>query len=246
MFRFLVGPNKSEFTIHSGLLAHHSAALKALVHGGFQEAQDGCVTWEDVEEGVFLSFWQYAYKVDYDNPGPLRQTVSKHVPTAHQEISSRTDETIDLEVVFAEMHRREQLTKCQLLWEDFTESFPSDIPKETRNNSDGAKRQSWMLVHHAKVYIFADRYGIDGLMDVSLQKLGRNLVDCSSSECSDIVDLTRYCLEELVPERLKRMVVLYVACKVEMLWKSDEFQELVESNGEFAKILIGSMLPRLD
>ncbi|CCT76235.1 uncharacterized protein FFUJ_14131 [Fusarium fujikuroi IMI 58289] len=70
-FRLLVGPLQTEYTIHSALVAHQSPALAAMVNGKFQESQERCVKWDDVDEIVFNSFWQFVYTGDYDTPEPL-------------------------------------------------------------------------------------------------------------------------------------------------------------------------------
>lgn len=64
-FRFLVGPNQREFTIHSALLSHQSPVLDKLVNGGFAEAAEKCVKWDSVDEDTFVRFWQYAYTGKY-------------------------------------------------------------------------------------------------------------------------------------------------------------------------------------
>ncbi|PNP61173.1 hypothetical protein FNYG_14090 [Fusarium nygamai] len=73
-FRFLIGPLQTEYTIHSALVAHHSPALAAMVNGKFRESQEGSVKWDDVDEIVFNSFWQFVYTGDYDTPEPLPTT----------------------------------------------------------------------------------------------------------------------------------------------------------------------------
>ncbi|EXL90100.1 hypothetical protein NOF04DRAFT_3417 [Fusarium oxysporum II5] len=73
-FRFLIGPHQTEYTIHSALVAHQSPALAAMVNGKSQESRECSVKWDDVDEIVFNSFWQFVYTGDYDTPEPLRPT----------------------------------------------------------------------------------------------------------------------------------------------------------------------------
>ncbi|EXL90481.1 hypothetical protein FOIG_16273 [Fusarium odoratissimum NRRL 54006] len=73
-FRFLIGPHQTEYTIHSSLVAHQSPALAAMVNGKSQESREYSVKWDDVDEMVFNSFWQFVYTGDYDTPEPLRPT----------------------------------------------------------------------------------------------------------------------------------------------------------------------------
>ncbi|KAK2925298.1 BTB/POZ domain [Fusarium oxysporum f. sp. vasinfectum] len=73
-FRFLIGPHQTEYTIHSSLVAHQSPALAAMVNEKSQESREYSVKWDDVDEMVFNSFWQFVYTGDYDTPEPLRPT----------------------------------------------------------------------------------------------------------------------------------------------------------------------------
>ncbi|TLS20372.1 uncharacterized protein PpBr36_11356 [Pyricularia pennisetigena] len=61
-------PEKQEYNIHSHLVSEQSATLRTTVHGEFKEAKDGFVTWDDIDERTFLSFWDYVYTGDYDDP----------------------------------------------------------------------------------------------------------------------------------------------------------------------------------
>lgn len=87
-FRFLVGPNRREFTIHSALLSHQSPVLDTLVNGSFAEASEKCVTWGSVDEDTFVRFWQYAYTGKYTVD--LSIAGLKSEPQAAQEAEERT------------------------------------------------------------------------------------------------------------------------------------------------------------
>ena len=49
-FKFLIGTDKKEFTIHSAFVAQQSKALQVVVNGPFKESTDGSVVWDDIEE----------------------------------------------------------------------------------------------------------------------------------------------------------------------------------------------------
>ncbi|TLD12294.1 uncharacterized protein PgNI_02724, partial [Pyricularia grisea] len=86
------------------------------------------------------------------------------------------------------------------------------------------------LIHHGRMYVLANRYRIGRLMDILLQKLHQTLVKSKVPETNlnDIMAMVRFCYAKLVPERLRRLVVHYISCNVETLWKIEEFQKLVE------------------
>ncbi|RGP81429.1 btb poz fold [Fusarium longipes] len=73
-FKFLIGTDKTEYTIHSALVAQLSPVLSALVNGSFRESSESSVTWDDIDEITFNSFWQFVYTGIYDTPEPLPPT----------------------------------------------------------------------------------------------------------------------------------------------------------------------------
>ena len=70
-FRFLIGPDKKTFYVHTELVAQHSSALSALVSGRMAEAKESCAILEDVDEGTFVRFVEYMYTNDYSVPDPV-------------------------------------------------------------------------------------------------------------------------------------------------------------------------------
>src|SRR5271154_6137439 len=70
-FRFLIGPDKKTFYVHTELVVQHSSALAALVSGRMAEAKESCAFLEDVDEGTFVRFVEYMYTNDYSVPDPV-------------------------------------------------------------------------------------------------------------------------------------------------------------------------------
>ncbi|KAF5004684.1 hypothetical protein FDECE_8826 [Fusarium decemcellulare] len=66
-FKFLVGRDQQEFTIHSALVAHQSPVLAALGNGKFKKSKESCVKGDDNDEVTFTSFWQFVYIRHYDS-----------------------------------------------------------------------------------------------------------------------------------------------------------------------------------
>lgn len=69
-FKFIVGPQKKEFTIHEAAAARLSKPLHNLLHGGMRESKENCVCWEDIDEKTFLRFGEWAYTGDYKSEEP--------------------------------------------------------------------------------------------------------------------------------------------------------------------------------
>ncbi|KAK3352728.1 hypothetical protein B0T25DRAFT_542642 [Lasiosphaeria hispida] len=73
-FKIIVGPEKKEFHIHSGLLSQQSEPLNVLVNGPMKEATRQQIEWPDIDVSTFVRFSQWAYSGNYTNPGPLITT----------------------------------------------------------------------------------------------------------------------------------------------------------------------------
>ncbi|KAF5622643.1 btb poz fold [Fusarium sp. NRRL 25303] len=286
-FRFLIGPLQTEYTIHSALVAHQSPALAAMVNGKFQESREGSVKWDDVDEIVFNSFWQFVYTGDYDTPEPLppaqrtsgmedhksdtsEKLAEAEAVTDPEEPETEEQEPHDPEEEFGSGSeyteiswpyiswvpralspisaiRQEKKTSVgkSSIWCKFLHSW--EIQPETIDANIPLKDQANTLVHHAKVFTLADRYGVKRLAEVSQRKLYDELTDLRTKgrDYTNIVELVRYTFEDLVPDQLRDMVVEFSAYVVEKLWGYEEFDQLLEKHGILSKALIGRLLYRL-
>ncbi|RKL28155.1 hypothetical protein BFJ72_g12615 [Fusarium proliferatum] len=286
-FRFLIGPLQTEYTIHSALVAHQSPALAAMVNGKFQESRECCVKWDDVDEIVFNSFWQFVYTGDYDTPEPLppaqrtsgmedhksdtsEKPAEAEAVTDPEEPETEEQEPHDPEEEFGSGSEyteiswpyiswvpralspisaigQEKKTSVgkSLIWCKFLHSW--EIQPKTIDANISLKDQANTLVHHAKVFTLADRYGVKRLAEVSQRKLYDELTDLRTKgrDYTNIVELVRYTFEDLVPDQLRDMVVEFSACVVEKLWGYEEFDQLLEKHGILSKALIGRLLYRL-
>ncbi|KAG6079525.1 hypothetical protein E4U15_003714 [Claviceps sp. LM218 group G6] len=107
-------------------------------------------------------------------------------------------------------------------------------------NTGGLKTEySEFFIAHAKVFVFADCYGIDALMDLSMRKLHQALCGfrLSKARVGDVLALVRFCYERPGPEKLKRLVASYSAAIMDPGVSSlmpDCFQQLLKERGDFA------------
>ncbi|TWU72579.1 hypothetical protein ED733_002482 [Metarhizium rileyi] len=260
-FRFLVGPRKREFTIHSAVVANQSRSLDRLVNGEFVEGNDKTVRWEDVDEETFLCFWQYAYTGDYDVP---RESETPDVEMEGEEDGGdKTPEYTDISpnfyygtndritnnnTIYAWRPSLEK-SKRDKLWEAFAALSSSSGSKRSaiKDKKSRDHLNARGLLRDARVYVFADCYGITPLMNLSFDMLHQSLytLDLRTENLADIVALIHYCYETPTPVGLKQLVVLYAACNVEKLWADEQFRHLLETHGDFSTSLVGSLLSRL-
>ena len=273
-FRFFVGLHKREFTIHSALIAHQSPALDKLVSGEFAEAQKYEATWESVDEQTFIRFVEYAYTGDYneEEPKTLPESAVLDEPIATTADNSLKEDSPD-EGTF-QLTRKKKKSKRSNIWgEDIAATDPEPTKKErlwnefkntsyldpnadsrareykrSRKNKGAHEDHTEIFLSHARLYVFADCYGISGLIGLSLHKLQQALIvfQLHPERVGDVVALLRYCYEDAVPDLLRSLVVQYTTCNIEVLWKSADFQHLLASHAELSVVLVGSMLDRLE
>ncbi|RYP15278.1 hypothetical protein DL765_005802 [Monosporascus sp. GIB2] len=68
LFRFLVGPERKEFVVHSLPFSRLSRALDALINGDISEACEGIAVWDDMDSDTFVRFSEFAHSGDYTTP----------------------------------------------------------------------------------------------------------------------------------------------------------------------------------
>lgn len=191
-------------TIHTALVAEQSFPLRSLVDGFMKKAQTGTVTWDDVDEDTFALFAQFVYTGDYTplsciivKDSQTASKVAKDSQTApHNE---PTEATIAKE---PEVHVEPELAAYSEYWngknikikkdkkksrqiEDHCEFHDLVYPPPTsfnmteickpRPNSYAAEDFTPVLLDHARLYVFAEKYDIKKLRTLALHKLHSTL-----------------------------------------------------------------------
>ncbi|QBZ53574.1 hypothetical protein PoMZ_09262 [Pyricularia oryzae] len=114
-----------------------------------------------------------------------------------------------------------------MLWDNFKRlwriNFSVFTKKDIFNTRNGLGVNTF--IYYGRIYILANYYGIGRLMDILLQKFHQILVKSKipKTNFNDIVAMVRFYYAKLVPEKLKRLVVYYISCNLEILWKIKEF-----------------------
>ncbi|KAH6617461.1 hypothetical protein F5144DRAFT_660741 [Chaetomium tenue] len=284
-FRFVVGPDKREFTASSALIAHQSLALRKLVDGGFGEARNASATLNWADENTFTRFIQYVYTGDYDEIDEAAESALvdvEHAPKAAAQVQEPEPVTsLKRERPGTETQRPEEPKVPRLekagggrlkewrvfrynehsrrddtmeperrrLWDRFIEAANPFKKNSFLARTDLEKDYSQIFLCHAKMYVFADYYGITRLMDLSREKLGHLLVALTTKmefhgqRLADFVDLVQYCYDEPAPEALQSFIMMYAAYHANLLWKDAQFQDLVEADGEVAFAFIKEIMP---
>lgn len=258
--RFIIGPSKKEYFVHSKNIAAMSPALDVLVQGQMREAIDGVVECEDVDEDTFLRFAQFAYTGNYETVDP---TLPEAADNEHESDPVTVEQENDgFSSIFAPDRKKKKKkatftwdeevrpsTKHDKLWNGFlTRNYdpgPTGSHTADKNNSSG-QYFAGVFLAHARVFIFADCYGVMQLEQLSLHKLHQTLSLFNMYEdiIGDIIELVCFAYEQDTPESLRELVAHFAACHMEKLWMHPDFQDLYA--GELAKDMVPHLLQRLD
>lgn len=296
-FRFLIGPDKKTFYVHTDLVVQHSSTLAALVSGGMAEAKESCAFLEDVDEGTFVRFVEYMYTNDYSVPDPvivqmasdstfengqhgIEETAAAQPTPTHEDdwsfgmMSSKKDKKrmkkaskgnpwyMEEEPVQeaaipvddpSEYPQRE--CKKDRLWSEFTEKahVRHREPWEPRQNTESCEDYTQVFLCHARLYVFSDRYCIEPLQELTMQKLQLTLSTfiLFKERVSDITELVQHTYAHTMEheegiDKLRSLVMDYVICQLEAIVKDKNFITMLQEPGALAKDLVLKSLRRLD
>jgi hypothetical protein len=231
--------------MHSATVARQSPALDKLVNGQFSEAREGHAVLESVDEKTFALFVEYAYTGDFtivDPSYPKKDSsVWWHNKTPEAESASGSWKT----------HSSSNRPSENDLWTTFirvTEGLrklnDADSKQVEGRPRAAAGDNAEALFQTARLYVFADYYGVTPLMNITLNRLGRGLMGSYAwrEEPGVIVALLRYCYDAPASDKLKSLVVLYAACRARDLWKNNDFQELVLGDRELNLALMNQLM----
>ncbi|CAH0017956.1 unnamed protein product [Clonostachys rhizophaga] len=258
-FRFFVGPDAKEYTIHSDLVALQSPVLSALVSGGLSESITQSVKWDDIDEPSFLSFWEFSYTGDYDVSDAAYSKSGSNGLSSSDEDKEATDgqngspSSRDgychedeaeceqrgeghMQGIFSSTARNRQ--RPAMTWSDHV--LGTEYPQDVKDGD-----YAGAALHHARVYILADRYGITRLMNLSIHKLGTVMKTCTEAEdkTQGIMALLQLCYTNFVPDRLIRLAIHHAADSILHLWELEEFHELLITHAALSKTMLELFLP---
>jgi len=145
--------------------------------------------------------------------------------------------------------------KKDRLWSEFTETahVRHHEPWEPRQNTESCEDYTQVFLCHACLYVFSDRYCIEPLQELALQKLQLTLSTFTlfNERVSDIIELVQYTYAHTMEheegiDKLRSLVMDYVICQLEAIVKDKNFITLLQEPGALAKDLVLKSLRRLD
>jgi hypothetical protein len=276
LFKFIVGDKQTVFNLHADIIAKQSKALDVLINGPMSEALVGGVTFDDVDEGTFERFCQFAYHGDYATPECTGTAPPQNTRTGGARMKTVVDgpEDDDLEddaESQAETAGKSDdededdtgLSKAERLRElldekDFDTSAIDDAftsPCMILYNEHDWEDYTPVFLGHARLYVFADKWGITNLKSLTLSNLHETITEFTlySKRRTDIVELLRCTYSnDHTPDRicdevdaLRALVMLFIGVEIDSMSKCPEFLGLIEEGGECASDLVKIMMQRI-
>ncbi|KAK0617670.1 P-loop containing nucleoside triphosphate hydrolase protein [Immersiella caudata] len=254
-FFFTIGSNKREFMMHSALVASQSPTFERLVNNtNFKEGQSCRVDLENVEEETFIRFSQFAYTGKYDEGEVEAPPVDDEpVNPPSEPLAPAEDDSWGFGVTSTGKKKKGKSgwtsdepaplsagpkgiydqTSRTIVFEALAQKFVKRVSKlaagpstDTKKIQVGGRATSNPYLLHAKIFVFADYWGVTGLKEVSLCKLSSALQDVGSRVNTKgvrdrLVALVEYCYNEPRPEELLELVDLYAAFRLPQLWSRE-------------------------
>ncbi|KAF4963668.1 hypothetical protein FSARC_8312 [Fusarium sarcochroum] len=127
-----------------------------------------------------------------------------------------------------------------------SDTLPSVLRWE--DNSNGDMSYLPVFLSHARLYVLADKYGVENLRILSLCRLHRLLQDfiLFRQRIPDIVALAQEIFANTVErDDAREVIVKYFACFIEDIRDSPELADLLRRGGDFPAALIERMAMRL-
>lgn len=141
--------------------------------------------------------------------------------------------------------------KKDRLWSEFMEKahVKHHEPWEPRQNTESCEDYTQVFLCHARLYVISDRYCIEPLQELALQKLRLTLSTfiLFSKRVSDIIELVQYTYAHTMEheegiDKLRSLVI----CQMEAIVKDKNFITMLQEPGALAKDLVLKSLRRLD
>ncbi|KAI4227192.1 MAG: hypothetical protein L6R40_008221 [Gallowayella cf. fulva] len=216
-FKFIV--NSNPYYIHAKLVSRHSPPLDRMINGQMAEAQKGFAVLDEVDEGTFERFIEWAYKGYYTAADFELKTSSPPSPASSSNEECETTEW--MQEPLADLPAEpEPLTEQPIVWDlgNFQSGKKSKKAKTrqelkasfirrehtvrrrtislppTRANRGADEDYTEVFLSHARLYVFADKYDIQPLKTLALEELHDTLATYTlyRGRTGDILALLRY------------------------------------------------------
>ncbi|KAI1094077.1 hypothetical protein F5B19DRAFT_84604 [Rostrohypoxylon terebratum] len=247
-FKFVVGPNRREFFVHTNALTEISPVLRALIAGSMNEAIEGTAVLADINEDDFARLCEYAYSRDYRVPVPDSDPPELPVrPEGSAEPQYRYSHWRKPLIDLFDTHKE---TTIRSLAKEYGQSPGFFINRPRYNSNLGSKDWTETLLQHANMYVIADRYDVAGLRPLAcfyLHDILYSIFKDTWDSIPAIEKLVRLTYENTEsPDDLRGLVSGYVALKSESMFLHPNMQTLRDECHDFCSDVLKSVTKRLD
>ncbi|EXJ73893.1 uncharacterized protein A1O5_03655 [Cladophialophora psammophila CBS 110553] len=144
-------------------------------------------------------------------------------------------------------------SKGEQVWDSFkSEAYMKETkPWQPEVNEDSCQDYTPVFLCYAKLYVFSDKYGIEPLQELVLQKLRLTLsrFKLHPQRVDDVVELLKYTYANTVScdaqiDKLRNLVSDYLVCHIEKIVNHLEFTNLLGKEGDVAKDLLPKLVER--
>ncbi|MCJ1310958.1 hypothetical protein MMC25_004627 [Agyrium rufum] len=210
-FTFKIGPDGTEFHIPVDLITALSPALKQLACGSMKEAETGIVTFEEIDVETFLRICQFATRSNYDGEFP------DYYPNNDGGYSTYW---VDYSYNSITRPKNDGSFESRRYAHPYQKAQMSTQSKEVATTAIPAHDCTREVIGHARVYTFADQWGIRDLVMTAIGKLWRFLRVLSMKQdlipsilelISYVYDNTNEPLKDQPPEPLRDLLASFVA-----------------------------------
>ena len=241
---FTFNVQSRSFYVHSALISKCSRPLDRMISGHLKEANQGFANLNDVTEATFTRFVRWLYVGDY--PAASHKVKNEGGEASIKGETSDIDDwgsftTPKKKKKKKEVSLRVALKEKFIAWEDdhVLPEVNAVSLASTRSNTAPDEDYTNVLLSHAQLYVFGEKYDIKALQQLSLRKLRHTLATFTlyQERVDDILSLIRYTFAETGPTRhgessIRTMLMFYVSTEMEVLDSHGEIKGMLAEDPE--------------
>ncbi|KAI2469570.1 hypothetical protein F4781DRAFT_214885 [Annulohypoxylon bovei var. microspora] len=245
-FKFLIGPSRKEYFVHTEAFISISPVLRDLITGSMKEAVEGVAILEDIDENAFLGLCEFAYSGKYTelkSEGTLPKLPYRPTDEAWKVYGGSV---IPMSLWFigkhpGHRHRWTSIAEFQTKGRKFTQA---DVQGYQYHLEDWTKH----ILHHANMYILGDTYDVSRLQQLALSNINHILSFFRDTWDSipSVEQLIRLVYKStLEHDELRELVSSYVALKSENLFLHPDMRRVRTDFPEFCSDVLRFTTERL-
>ena len=242
--------------VHAALISDCSEPLDRMINGQMSEAQQGFALLEDVDEGTFVRFIRWAYSKDYPaaeyilaEAGDETSAQASKSETSKETVVAIEDPDNDWGSFSTKKDKKKKKHSSSSkggLRESFISQYDSSwgtfstfLLPAPRGNKSPLEDYTEVFLGHARIYVFAEKYDIQSLKKLALDKLQHTLsiFTLYPERVGDVMALLKYVYANTAEtldgtDDIRTMLAHYIGTEMEVLIKDGEIKDLMLEDGE--------------